>query len=233
MNTKTHDLPYDSTYFRMSDVAPWITDEVINIYNGKGSRRSWGAPSVISTVVVDDADLVAVHVGFSHKHRGGQGWHYWLGGTKRTWAQLPDAQREKVLANEHKAPRWAKSPGALRAERKPSPEPQIAYKLVKVNGDKLLSLYDSKTEYTIGKRLVQAARENHQGGYYSYSTEKAVRVALAAGTIVPRECLTEVEKFALLRCEIAGKIITYGNKQASTYLTPIEIVETIDVAATN
>lgn len=223
----TNDIP-DSTYFRMSDVEPFFADDgALVISNGEGTRRSWGRPQVTSTVVVDTDAFVAVHVGFSHKHRGGQGWFYFVDGQRRTWAQLPDDLRTLVLDNEHKAPYWAKSPGKLRAEtKKPSQSTQVAYKLVKVEGDRMLSLYDSTTEYTLGRRLAQKAQGDHQGGYYAYATAEQVRDAWTNKTLVPARCTEGVEQLALLKCEISGTVISYGSKLAATYLKPVAVVET-------
>ncbi|HMN12034.1 MAG TPA: hypothetical protein PKD55_06895 [Bellilinea sp.] len=221
----TNDIP--GTYFRMSEVAPHFDADALVIFNGEGTRRSWGRPQVTSTVVVDTGTFLAVHVGFSHKYRGGQGWFYFTSGQRRTWAQLSDELRTLVLDNEHKAPYWAKSPGKLRAEtKKPSQSTQTAYKLVKVEGDRMLSLYDGKTEYTLNKRLTQKARDEHGGGYYAYATAEQVRAAWANGTLVPARCSEGVEQLALLKCEISGTVIGYGNKLAATYLKPVEVVET-------
>lgn len=224
---RTSDNIPDSTYFRSSDVAPGFDGQTITLYAGKGSRRSWGAPQVWSSVVVETDNFVAVHVGFSHKHRGGQQWHYYLDGERVTWQKLSDELRTLVLDNEHKAPRWAKPPGKLRAEhKKPSQRTQIAYKLVKVEGDRMLSLYDGETEYTIGKRLAQRAQDNHGGGYYAYPSAEGTKAAWANETLVPRECRRGVEILALLEVEIGGTVIDYGGKMAATYLTPVKLLET-------
>lgn len=224
----------DSTYFAMSDVTPEIdSDGNITIYSGKGKSRSWGAPQVTSTVVLEDCDLVAIHVGFSHKHRGGQGWHYFTtdGQTTRkvTWAQLPDETRQRILNNENKAPRWAKTPGKLKSQAiKPAAKMQTAYKLVRVDGDKLISLYDGEVEYKLGKRLAQKAADDHQGGWYSHPSVEQVKSLLGGGNLVPSRCLSQGMTLAMLRCEIGGTIIDYPNgKKASTYLTPVEVIEQI------
>lgn len=224
----TNDIP--GTYFRMSEVAPHFDADALVIFNGEGTRRSWGRPQVSSTVVVDSEDFVAVHVGFHHKHRGGQGWFYFVAGERRTWAQLPDDLRTLVLDNKHKAPYWAKSPGKLRAEtRKPSQNLRLAYKLVRLDGEKMVSLYDGSTEYAIGKRLAQAARDEHRGGYYAYDTAEQVRAAWDNGTLVPASRRPAGGQVALLKVEIYGTIIEYGSKLAATYLKPVEVVETFSV----
>src|SRR3990167_49258 len=58
------DVP-DGTYFRTGDAEPSINEDgSIIILDGNGSSRSWGRPGVTSTVVYDDCDLIAVHIGF-------------------------------------------------------------------------------------------------------------------------------------------------------------------------
>lgn len=235
MKIQTNDLPYDSTYFSMSDVSPEYdaTTDTLTLFDGEGSRRSWGKPAVHSTVVFRGRDLVAVHVGFHHKHRGGQGWHYWQHQAdqwvKVSWGQLDDTDRKKVLDREHRAPRWAKSPGKLKSQRRNAGQPtEIAYKLVKLDDQgRLISLFDGETEYTLNKRLTQKARRNHDGGYYAYPTIEGLKRARATGDLVPAECLQGVDRLALLKVELGGTIINYGHKRAATYLTPLEIVETI------
>lgn len=234
MKIQTNTNIPDSTYFSMSDVAPEIDDSGdIVIYEGRGTRRGWGAPQVTNTVVLEDCDLIAIHVGFSHKHRGGQGWHYFTtDGTatrKVTWTQLPDETRQRILDNETKAPSWAKSPGKLKSQHaKPSTRTQTTYKLVRLENGRLVSLYDGETEYTIGKRLVQKAVEDHRGGFYSHPSTEQVKSLLEKGNLVPDHCLSPGMSLAMVRCEISGTIVKYPNgKMASTYLTPVEVIEQI------
>lgn len=227
------DIP-NSTYFTATDVEPVVNpDGSITVYQGEGTRRSWGRPQVTSTIVLDDCDLVAIHVGFSHKHRGSQGWYFFTtdGTTTRriTWRHLPDEQRQRVLDNLRQAPAWAKMPGKLSKDYvKPSMATMTSYKLVRMDGERrMLSLYDGSTEYSIGKRLVEKARDEHRGGYYSHPTIEQVKRLWAAGNLVPDRCIVEGAVYALIECEIAGTIVRYDNgKLSSTYLTPVRIVET-------
>lgn len=129
-----HEIDPDK-YFTMSDVAPHISTigdaPTIKLYYGKGAYYSWGSASVTTTVVIHTEDFVAIHVGFAHKHGGGQGWHYfrlqpdglWH---KRIWRGITDDQRRLVMdqykfeqqmeftAEEQlrrvNLPLWAKSP---------------------------------------------------------------------------------------------------------------------------
>lgn len=244
MHIQTNTQIPDSTYFTMSDVAPVITDNGdIEITNGEGSRRSWGRPQVTSTVVLDECDIVAIHVGFSHKHRGGQGWHYFstdgLETTKVTWAQLPDELRQRILDASNKAPSWAKTPGKLRSQHaKPSTRTQTAYKLVRMDGDHMVSIYDGRTEYVIGKRLGEAVNAKidvwdgmavtHDGGYYSHPSVEQALDLYNSGNLVPTSRLGLGDKLALIECEISGKIARYPNgKLASTYLKPVAVLRTI------
>jgi len=113
----------DTTYFRVGDAAPYVQDGAIYIRNGKGTARSsWGAPGVTSTVVVNTDDLAAIHVGFYHKHGGGQFWRYfrYRDGeiVRERWSGLSDDERLMVLRGwGDRAPSWAKRPGKLRKDR--------------------------------------------------------------------------------------------------------------------
>lgn len=232
----------DGTYFRTGSAEPDINDDgSITVYDGKGSRRGWGQPQVTSTVVYDEDDLVAIHVGFSHKHGGGQFWRYYTTDGKSTsqltWAQLPDETRQRVLdAAKTKAPSWAKEPGKLRSQyAKPSTRKMVAYKVVRRLEDGLVSVYDG-TQYAIGKRLAEAVHGYvtdygdpiHRGGYYSHPSPEQVKALLAQGNLLPSDRLEHGMTLALIECEISGKIVRYPNgKLCSSYLTPTRIVETI------
>lgn len=143
MNIENHDLYLDETYYSMSDLAPEIKDGVLHTYSGKGPHRSWGSASCTTTVVIHTENFIAIHVGFAHKHRGNQGWHYfrvlddglWH---KKTWrgitvehrrmvleqyniehipswelAKLPEAEQEAIKSRRVGLPSWAKAPTPL------------------------------------------------------------------------------------------------------------------------
>jgi len=232
----------DSTYFRTGDVEPTIEeDKSITILDGKGSRRSWGSPQVTSQVVYQSEDFISVHIGYSHKHRGGQFWrHYSINGavTQMAWRQLDDSLRAEILeAYERLAPAWAKSPGKLRKDYAYSSTTMTTYKAVNAN---MRSLYDGSTEYEIGKRLVEAvspkAGENdwgdviHGGGFYSHPSIEAVKELIVKNDLVPLSRLTGVKELVIVKCEISGRIVKFPNgKIASTYLRPTEVVEVIQI----
>lgn len=58
----------DSTYFTTSDVTPFIDNGALNIYDGRGTRRSWGAPTVSSVVKELSPDVMQITVTGWHKH---------------------------------------------------------------------------------------------------------------------------------------------------------------------
>lgn len=67
--TDWNDVPGSDTYFRTSDVTPFITnDNTLNIYNSRGQSRSWGTPSVTTKVTKITDDVVMVVVVGWHKH---------------------------------------------------------------------------------------------------------------------------------------------------------------------
>lgn len=127
------ECPADSTYFRVADVEPRLSTTQGNIDNlhpadaravtiwiGRGTHRSsWGSPQVNSTILINDKtlNLLAIHIGFSHKHGGGQFYRYYDKNSdgavcETTWAKLTNEQRQAVL--DAPKPSWAKTPGKLR-----------------------------------------------------------------------------------------------------------------------
>ena len=68
LTVESNDCP-DDTYFKTCQVSPWIdTDGVLQIVDGRGTRRSWGTPSVSSIVTQLTDDVVQVSVTGWHKH---------------------------------------------------------------------------------------------------------------------------------------------------------------------
>ena len=226
------DVP-DGTYFRVESAEPVLNESILTIYNGQGTRRSWGAPGVTSTLLLNADDLVAIHVGFHHKHGGSQFYRYYRfdGMVWQTivWAKLSDEDRVCILnACEKRAPHWAKTPGKLRQNYlKPTVQTHTSYKLVElVEGNRLFSVFDSTTEYVLSKRLAERAVEEHGGGYYSYPTIEGVEERFYNGTLFPDRCYQDPMVLVLIECEISGTILEYENgKLASTYLKPIRIVK--------
>lgn len=62
------EMPGSNTYFRTSDCTPFFYDGGLVVYNGKGDSRSWGTPSVRSTVQALTSTVVMVTVTGWHKH---------------------------------------------------------------------------------------------------------------------------------------------------------------------
>lgn len=213
----------DQTYFTLTDVEPAASGNALTITHGNGTHRSWGKPGVDSTVVLNTATITAVHVGFHHKHRGGQGWFYFLKGERRTWAQLDEKRQKQVLAAASKAPGWAKAPGKLKSERAAvAAEKMTGYKLVGFAEGELVSLYDGSV-YTLGVKRSQAARSNHHGGFYAYAD-----LELATG-LLDSKLAWKYERLAVVEVALSGKIIHYDNgKLAATHITPLRIVERFD-----
>lgn len=230
----------DSTYFRTGAAEPELEkneqgEQVLKLVNGTGTRRSsWGEPGVTSKVLLDTDNLVAIHVGFFHKHGGGQFYRYYRhdgqAWAQVTWAQLSDPDRERVLiAYEDRAPHYAKVPGKLRTSyAKPSVQTYTTYKLVKVVNGKYYSVFDGETEYVMGKRLTEKAVSDHGGGYYSYPSQERVMARFDNGTLFPRRCYQESMTLALIECEISGTMINYDGKYASTYLRPVKEINRFD-----
>lgn len=230
--TSSTNVP-DGTYFRTAAAEPVVNaDGSLTIFNGQGTRRSsWGAPGVTTTVVYETETFAAVHVGFHHKHGGGQFWRYYIadGATVKgmTWASLDDATRQAILdAAKRKAPSWAKTPGKLRSEYV---KPQDAhreggetyFKAVAVADDgRMLSIFDGRTEYRLGETLVEPVRKGHGGGFYVYPSE-----ALATEAELPADSMLRRAPRAIIRVRAEGQYTRYDNhKLAFSRVTPLEVV---------
>lgn len=233
--TISHNVP-DDTYFRTGSVEPDLENDSLTLYDGNGTRRSsWGDPGVTSTDVLNADDLAAIHVGYHHKHGGGQFWRYYrFDGTQWeqvTWAQLSDEDRQRILiAYEDRAPSWAKVPGKLRTNyQKPTLKTYTTYKIVEVVDGRYYSVYDGKTEYKMGVRLAEKAVSEHGGGYYSYPTTEGVEARFDDRTLFPRHCYQDPMVLAVIECEISGTIIDYeGYKYSSTYIRPLKELKRFD-----
>jgi len=223
----------DGTYFTATDCEPWAEGGQVCFYDGHGSRRSWGAPQITTTVVVNDCDFLALHVGFSHKHRGGQYWRYFVRTAeeieRRTWPQLTDDERQIVLDAEGKAPNWAKSPGKLRKDYiRPERTTFTAYKILRVAEGGLTSLYDN-TPWALGKRNAQAAKEEHNGGFYVHPDQDKLMNLWGRGALVSADLVTP-GTYALMECECSGRAIRYSSgKIAVTYCKPVGMIKTFTV----
>lgn len=225
----TEDIPFDDTYFAMSDVTPHSKNGNLVIYSGKGTRRGWGAPQVTSTVLVNADGLVSVHVGFSHKHGGGQGFHHFVNGQKRTWAQLSASQQAVIdQAVTAKRQSWWKSAGSLKADRV-APATVTAYKIVRVVDGEMVSVYDPDTKYAIGKKNIEACREDHNGGYYAFINSEDMIASFQKGNTFP-DSATLTGTFAIIEVACGGKRIDYkSGKSAFTHITPVAFVTAITI----
>jgi len=226
----------DSTYFTATDVEPDIKTRedgtpFVQFYSGQGSRRSWGRPQCTNYILFDDCDLLVSLTGFSHKHRGGQFYRYFvkIDGRieRRTWTQLTEDEQALVLkAYDENAPSWARTPGKLKSERKAaSTETFTAYKIFRyVDAEHYQSLYDA-TEWRLGRRNAQAAKPEHDGGYYVHESAERIMALWRSGDLVPARCYTAGE-YALVKCECAGNTVHYSSgKIGVTYCRPVELVE--------
>lgn len=84
----------DVTYFTTAKVRPYVdASGKIHVYNGKGNRRSWGAPQVRSDVAEIDG-IIRIEVTGWHKHTVSPvGGTYWFVPTDNGW--------KRVTANHH------------------------------------------------------------------------------------------------------------------------------------
>lgn len=239
---ESNDVP-DSTYFRTGDAEPTINNETrtITVLDGEGTSRSWGRPGITSTVILETLDLVAIHVGFHHKHGGGQFWRYYqINGDIRqvSWGSLDDDTRAAIL--DAKRPSWAKVPGKLRSQYKsanPKKNMFAAYKVCGINDDgQLTSLYDTSIVYEIGRTKVQAARGGfneyvgwqHNGGWYVHLDAQNTLDLYLSEKLVNSNLMQP--RAALIKCECWGNTVEYASgKIAVTYCKPVELMQEIEL----
>ena len=87
----------------------------------------------------------------------------------------------------------------------------------------LLSVYDCKTEYVLGRNMRRMVKPRHEGGLYVYRTLHEAREA-----DVPIHYPSSGWERAIIICRIGGKMIAYaGGKLAVSSLTPVKVVEYI------
>jgi len=95
------------------------------------------------------------------------------------------------------------------------------FKLLEQREGKLFSLWSRDYGYKLGRRECDKARDDHCGGLYYY------RDAEQARALTTTNWGRSINQFVIVRCDVGGTTIDYGSKCASTYLRPVEIVETI------
>ncbi|KRX11215.1 Protein kinase-like domain [Pseudocohnilembus persalinus] len=92
------------------------------------------------------------------------------------------------------------------------------YKVVAKVLGKLFSIYDGTTEYILGKQMSQKAKDNHQGGFYVYSS---IDEAIFADVPLKKGGLYFAPR-TIIKCICWGSKVEYGNgKIAFSNLTPV------------
>ncbi len=126
-------------------------------------------------------------------------------------AQLYGVPVQSILASERKT----QSQARRSAER----VVDIVWKVVGLREDnKMISIFDGETIYSLRRAVSQRARANHNGGIYAYRTHDA---ALKASFPDSSKALTSPR--ILLKCRASGKRIEYkGGKISYSRLVPIE-----------
>jgi len=238
----TDQIP-DNTYFTVTNIEPTVEDGTVTFPDGQGTGRGWGRPQANTTILIDDCDLLAALIGFSHKHGGGQFYRYYVPGKdgkpqRKTWRGLTEDEREMIrAAYDEKAPHWAKSPGKLTPERKaPSQDRFTAYKVLRqVSETEFLSLYDD-TAWTIGKRNAEAVGDDalseydqrHAGGFYVHTDQARIVQLFKDNQLVPSSKVRPDAVHVLVECECYGRRAEFtSGKLAVTYCTPIKVIGTL------
>jgi len=242
MEHRTENRVPDSTYFTVKNVEPDVQDGAVVFYEGEGTRRSWGRPQANVTVLIDDCDLLAALVGFSHKHGGGQFYRYYVPGTggaptRKTWRSLTEDERVMVrAAYDERAPHWASSPGKLEPERKrPSNSKFTAFKVLRQTSDTtFLSLWND-TGWELGKRNAEAVGDDalreydqrHAGGFYVHADQDRIVQLFEGGELAGKRTTGHGPGtvYVLVECECYGRRAEFSSgKVAVTYCTPVKVI---------
>lgn len=96
---------------------------------------------------------------------------------------------------------------------------QTAYKAVAIADDGSLHSIYNGDGYALGKLYKEKTQDNHNGGYYCYNS-----LAEALQAEVPASSKMLAASRVIVRCDVAGRSITYGNKISYTYIRPVEVV---------
>ncbi len=102
----------------------------------------------------------------------------------------------------------------------------LAYKVVRLIDGRYYSLHNPEIEYVLGRRVKEAAKPNHGGGFFTHPTQEMGDAYLESCVeILGFSDDPPTPHLALLEVEIGGRIIQYGHKMASTYLCPVRVLE--------
>lgn len=210
----------------------------------QGEHSKFDVPFIGSEIVLADAELglIVVIVGYhgsqtekygrlGYMTQKGQFYRYYQQQASGDWQQVEwrtfsDEMRQLII--DLPRPKWARSPGKLKAERKPPTKPvkMTTYKVVRLIDGRYYSLYDPNVEYVLGERLKQSVRKGHNGGYFSYPTREMGKNYLTSClACMPFHPEVVTPQLALLECESWGKSIAYRNKWCSTYIRPMRVLE--------
>lgn len=95
------------------------------------------------------------------------------------------------------------------------------YKVVALTPDgKMVSIFNGETEYQIGVEMQQAARQNHNGGYYVYSSHEVAHRAT-----FPKDSKALDLPRVVIRVRAEGSYCRYDNGKLSfSRITPLEVI---------
>lgn len=110
---------------------------------------------------------------------------------------------------------------------RPTVDTHMAYKvLAKADDGRLVSAFDGSI-YELGTWRIQAAIENHKGGYYCYFDKTLAINATKQGTTFNRN-VTEGKNLVLCEVEVSGRHIAYkSGKVAFTGLRVVRELEAV------
>lgn len=208
--------------FARRDVEPVLTQQELTVLSG-----SWPGKAMIrSTVVLQDASLIALHIVCYPRVGFTELWRYYVPQegmwSQRSWQQLPIAERLRVLeAYEHHAPAFALHPGNVpgHPELRRVLKQGSTYVLVALEERGPVSLVNKNLVYT----LEQPLRALH-AGYRSSPDREILLIKWHQGT-VPTTWVTGPFRAAVLECSVSGRVRLSAGFVESQQLYPLRLVE--------
>lgn len=106
----------------------------------------------------------------------------------------------------------------------------IGYKIVRYKDGRLHSVFSPQIWYTIGDTYREPARLNHHGGYYVFHTPHLPIIWKQIPSKWTQYDADGHRTFAVVKCEVWGKHVSYGTKHAYACMRPIELMHVFEAA---
>jgi hypothetical protein len=110
----------------------------------------------------------------------------------------------------------------------PFSQKDVAYKIVEARDGSFWSVFDSDCEWALGKARIEAATDDHTGGYYVFPTVEAAKSALSNNLVFKRSW-QDGKALVLLECDIAGRREQHDHgKLCVSFCRPLRVLESLE-----